>query len=62
MKSLSDAGFRESYRYPGRLVVWDNGNIKVLENDLVSPTSVVVWDNRIYVSEEFAGRVRKIDQ
>jgi len=62
MKNLANTGFGESYKYPGRLVLWDKGNITVLSNDLVSPTSVAVWQNRIYVSEEFAGRVRKIEQ
>ena len=47
--------------FPGRLVRWRDGAITVVASGLVSPTAVALMDGRIYVSEEFAGRVRIIE-
>lgn len=51
---------READRIPGRLVRWRDGEITVVQDGLVSPTSVAVSGGRIFVSEEFAGRVSEI--
>lgn len=60
MNALAEVGFKNSSLFPGRLVRWRDGAITVVASDLVSPTAVAVVDGRIYVSEEFAGRVRVI--
>ena len=60
MNALAKVGFKNSSLFPGRLVRWRDGAITVVASDLVSPTAVAVVDGRIYVSEEFAGRVRVI--
>ena len=62
MQGLAEIGFEESGRYGGRLVRWHDGNLTVIASGLVSPTAVAVMSGRIYVSEEFAGRVRIIKQ
>lgn len=61
MRALAEAGFGESGRYGGRLVRWRDGQLTVVATGLVSPTAVAVLNERIYVSEEFAGRVRIIE-
>ena len=61
MNALAEVGFKNSSLFPGRLVRWRDGAITVVASDLVSPTAVAVVDGRIYVSEEFAGRVRVIE-
>ncbi len=61
MNALAEVGYKESSLFPGRLVRWRDGAITVVASDLVSPTAVAVVDGRIYVSEEFAGRVRVIE-
>ena len=61
MNSLAEVGYKNSSMFPGRLVRWRDGAITVVARDLVSPTAVAVVDGRIYVSEEFAGRVRVIE-
>jgi hypothetical protein len=61
MAELAGKGYAHSAEHPGRLVRWDNGARTVLADDLVSPTSVVALDGKVYVSEEFAGRVRIIE-
>ena len=45
---------------PGRLLRWRNGAVQVVADGLVSPTAVAVVNGRIFVSEEFAGRVTEI--
>ena len=61
MNALAGVGYKESGLFPGKLVRWRDGAIAVVASDLVSPTAVAVVDGRIYVSEEFAGRVRVIE-
>ena len=61
MNALTEVGYKESSLFPGRLVRWRDGAITVVASGLVSPTAVAVMDGRIYVSEEFAGRVRVIE-
>lgn len=61
MLELSEIGFRDSHLFPGRLLLWDAGEITVIASDLVSPTALTLMGNHIYVSEEFAGRVRMIE-
>ena len=61
MNALAEVGYKESSLFPGRLVRWRDGANTVVANDLVSPTAVAVVDGRIYISEEFAGRVRIIE-
>jgi hypothetical protein len=46
---------------PGRLVRYRTGGpLEVVAAGLVSPTAVAVSGDRIFVSEEFAGRVREV--
>ena len=61
MNALAEVGYKNSSLFPGRLVRWRDGAITVVASDLVSPTAVAVMDGRIYVSEEFAGRVQVIE-
>ena len=61
MNALAEVGFKESRLFPGRLVRWRDGAVTVVASGLVSPTALAVVDGRIYVSEEFAGRVRVIE-
>ncbi|MDE2765573.1 MAG: ScyD/ScyE family protein [Chloroflexota bacterium] len=61
MRALVELGYAEAAQAPGRLVrVRPDGGLDALADDLVSPTAVAVLDGRIFVSEEFAGRVREI--
>lgn len=60
MRALAEDDIREAERIPGRLVRWRGGEIEVVAEGLVSPTSVAVTDGRMFVSEEFAGRVSEI--
>lgn len=57
---IQDFGAESAARYPGRLLRWRDGAVQVVADDLVSPTAVAVANGRIFVSEEFAGRVREI--
>ena len=45
---------------PGRLVRWSGESIEVVAEGLISPTALAVVEGRIFVSEEFAGRVTEI--
>ncbi|HEY7823141.1 MAG TPA: ScyD/ScyE family protein, partial [Acidimicrobiia bacterium] len=60
MRALAEDDIREAQRVPGRLVRWRDGEITVVADGLVSPSSVTITDGRIFVSEEFAGRVTEI--
>lgn len=60
MRALAEDDIREAHRIPGRLVRWRDGEVTVVREGLVSPTAVVVADGRVFVSEEFAGRVSEI--
>ena len=61
MRALVELGYAEAAQAPGRLVrVRADGDLEALADDLVSPTAVAVLDGRIFVSEEFAGRVREV--
>jgi hypothetical protein len=55
-----DQDIRDAAQLPGRLVRWMDGEITVVAEGLVSPTSVAVVDDRIFVSEEYAGRVSEV--
>jgi len=45
---------------PGRLVRLVDGEIETVADGLISPTALTVIGSRIFVSEEFAGRVTEI--
>ncbi len=60
MHALANDDIREAERIPGRLVRWRDGEITVVEEGLISPSAVAVTEGRIFVSEEFAGRVTEI--
>ena len=60
MRALAEDDIREAQRIPGRLVRWEDGEIRVVAERLVSPSSVAISDGRVFVSEEFAGRVTEI--
>lgn len=60
LASLEEGDVRDAERFPGRLVRWQDGEMTVVEDGLVSPTSVAVADGRIFVSEEFAGRITEV--
>jgi hypothetical protein len=55
-----ELGTSSAAAIPGRLVRWQDGAIEVVAYGLVSPTSVAVAGGRIFVSEEFAGRITEI--
>lgn len=60
MARLAEIGFARAEEAPGRLVRWREGTMEVLADDLVSPTALTVLGGRIFVSEEFAGRVVEV--
>ncbi len=60
MRALAEDDIREAQRAPGRLVRWRDGETSVVADGLVSPSSVAIAGGRIFVSEEFAGRVTEI--
>ena len=73
MRALVELGYAAAAQAPGRLVrlppnaapdaspaTPPDASLDVLADDLISPTAVAVLDNRIFVSEEFANRVREI--
>jgi hypothetical protein len=46
---------------PGRLLrLTPDGTIEVLADNLVSPTSLAIVDGRIFVTEEFSGRIVEV--
>jgi len=45
---------------PGRLLRWRDGDSQVVSEGLVSPTAVAIVEGRVFVSEEFAGRVSEV--
>jgi hypothetical protein len=45
---------------PGRVLSWDGTELKVITDTVISPTSLLVDESTIYISEEFAGRVSKV--
>lgn len=57
---ITDLDVRQAHRIPGRLVRWEDGEITVVADRLVSPTAVAVSGGRIFVSEEFAGRISEV--
>ena len=61
MASLASKGYDRSAEHPGRLVRWERGRRSVVMDGLVGPTSVVVQDGVVYVSEEYGGRVVAIE-
>ena len=60
MRALAEDDIREAERRPGRLVRWREGEITAVAEGLVSPSAVAITEGRIFVSEEFAGRVSEI--
>ncbi|MGH2542615.1 MAG: ScyD/ScyE family protein, partial [Ardenticatenaceae bacterium] len=60
LRLIQEFGVDEAERVPGRLVRWQDGAIEVVEDGLVSPTSIAVAGEKIFVSEEFAGRVSQV--
>ena len=62
---IGELGYARSGELPGRLVRWrgDGAEPEIVADGLVSPTSVAVTSSgEIYVSEEFAGRIVRIDK
>lgn len=57
---VSEYSLDDAARIPGRLVRWHDGSLEHVAGGLISPTSVAVANGRIFVSEEFAGRVTEI--
>ena len=58
---VSDLTATRAAELPGRLVRrTPTGATEIVAADLVGPTAVAVVDGRIFVSEEFAGRVREV--
>jgi hypothetical protein len=57
---VQEFGTEMAAAIPGRLVHWRNGTTQVVAEGLVSPTSVAVVGERIFISEEFAGTVSEI--
>lgn len=55
-----DFGLDHAAKLPGALVRWHDGKIKTVAKGLISPTAVAVDQGRIFVSEEYAGRVSEI--
>ncbi len=45
---------------PGRLLRWRDGDSQVVSEGFVSPTAVAIVEGRVFVSEEFAGRVSEV--
>ena len=60
MPAIVSKGYARSAEHPGRLLRWERGMRSVVMDGLVSPTSIVVQAGLVYVSEEYAGRVRAI--
>ena len=61
MKILSESEYDRTSEFRGQLVKWQNGLIEVQMADLISPTAVIVTESgKIYVSEEFAGKVTEV--
>ena len=65
MRALVELGYAAAAQAPGRLVrlrpnAAQDASLDVLADDLISPTAVAVLDGRIFVSEEFANRVREV--
>ncbi len=64
-KLVSELGYARSAEFPGRLIRWkgEGEEPEVVVEGLVSPTSVAVTSGgEVYVSEEFTGRIVRIDK
>ncbi|MFP3881620.1 MAG: hypothetical protein ACLFRT_09660 [Actinomycetota bacterium] len=48
MRSLAEDDIREAQRISGRLVRWRNGEMTVVAEGLVSPSSVAITDGRVF--------------
>lgn len=59
-KLVGEYTLDQAAQVPGRLVRWHDGTLEHVAGRLVSPTAVAVVNGRIFVSEEFAGRVTEI--
>lgn len=58
---VTDLTAERAAEFPGRLVRrTSSGTTQVVASNLVGPTAVAVVGDRIFVSEEFAGRVREV--
>ncbi|MEX2599922.1 MAG: ScyD/ScyE family protein, partial [Dehalococcoidia bacterium] len=57
---VAEYGMDGAEELPGRLVRWHEGTMDVLVEGLVTPTGLAVVGDNAYVSEEYAGRIRKI--
>ncbi|MFQ6029269.1 MAG: ScyD/ScyE family protein [Dehalococcoidia bacterium] len=57
---VEDFGIPRAGEIPGRLLRLRDGEMEVVAEGLVSPTSVATGGSRIFVSEEFAGVVTEI--
>lgn len=58
---VTDLTAERAAELPGRLVRrTPTGGTEIIAADLVGPTSVAVVGDRIFVSEEFAGRIREV--
>ena len=58
---IEEFGPRTGDEIPGRVVRWRNGAIEVVAEGLISPTSIAIANNRVFVSEEFVGVIREIN-
>lgn len=61
---VDEFGYERSADFPGRLVRWRGGGepVEVVADGLDSPTAVAVrTDSGVYISEEFAGRVLRVE-
>ena len=54
-------GFKDSEMLPGRVVKWNKGLIEIVRESVISPTSILITNQDIYITEEFAGRIRIIE-
>jgi len=58
---LQSGDFSENAEsYPGRVLRWNGSELTVITDTVVSPTSLLVTESTLYISEEFAGRVSKV--
>jgi len=61
MAVIEGGPLRETvFDHPGRILRWDGAELSTVVSDLISPTALLVVGESLYVSEEFAGRVRKL--
>lgn len=61
LKASEGGNLRENTpKFPGTVMRYDGETTEILVENTISPTSLIVLRDNLYISEEFAGRIRRV--